>query len=146
MYTAWRIGRGCSRMLERAKPDLIQQPSALSWWFQQRCSRLFVHQATNNLFQHAWTSLSTTMFNWAGQLNHCSSLLTDKNKRCVFTCVDIMGIITMLEAVVTLLWKHWTNLNSVENLIYYLKIITKLKEKVKISHSLKNVSIAFTTK
>ena len=57
-----------------------------------------------------------------------------------------MGIITMLEAVVTLLWKHWTNLNSVENLIYYLKIITKLKEKVKISHSLKNVSIAFTTK
>ena len=27
--TAWRIDRGCSRMLEHAKYDLIQQPS--SW-------------------------------------------------------------------------------------------------------------------
>ena len=37
----------------------------LSWWFQQRCSSLFVHQAMNSLFQHAWTSLSTTMFKLA---------------------------------------------------------------------------------
>ena len=29
IVTAWRIDRGCSRMLEHAKPDLIQQPS--SW-------------------------------------------------------------------------------------------------------------------
>ena len=40
-----------------------------------------------------------------------------------------MGIIiTMLEAVVQLLWKHWADLNSVQNLIYYLKIINKLKK------------------
>ena len=37
----------------------------LSWWFQQRCSSLFVHQAINSLFQHAWTSLSTTLFKLA---------------------------------------------------------------------------------
>ena len=37
----------------------------LSWWFQQRCSSLFVRQAMNSLFQHAWTSLSTTMFKLA---------------------------------------------------------------------------------
>ena len=37
----------------------------LSWWFQQRCSNLFVHQAMNSLFQHAWTSLPTTMFKLA---------------------------------------------------------------------------------
>ena len=37
----------------------------LSWWFQQRCSSLFVHQAMNSLFQHAWTSLSRTMFKLA---------------------------------------------------------------------------------
>ena len=30
--------------------------------FQQRCSSLFVHQAMNSLFQHAWTSLWTTLF------------------------------------------------------------------------------------
>ena len=37
-------------------------------WFQQRCPItliLFVHQAMNSLFQHAWTSLSTTMFKLA---------------------------------------------------------------------------------
>ena len=37
----------------------------LSWWFQQRCSSLFVHQAMNSLFQHARTSLSTTLFKLA---------------------------------------------------------------------------------
>ena len=37
----------------------------LSWWFQQHCSSLFVHRAMNSLFQHAWTSLSTTMFKLA---------------------------------------------------------------------------------
>ena len=31
----------------------------LSWWFQQRCSSLFVHQAMNSLFQHVCLSLST---------------------------------------------------------------------------------------
>ena len=41
---------------------------------QQRCSRLFVHQAINSLFQHAWSSLSTTCTVQASQLNHaCSS-------------------------------------------------------------------------
>ena len=29
IVVAWRIDRGCSRMLEHAKPDLIEQPS--SW-------------------------------------------------------------------------------------------------------------------
>ena len=37
----------------------------LSWWFQQRRSSLFVHQATNSLFQHARTTLSITMFKLA---------------------------------------------------------------------------------
>ena len=45
----------------------------LSWWFQQRCSSLFVHQATSSLFQHAWTSLSTTLLKLHGQLQACSS-------------------------------------------------------------------------
>ena len=31
IVTAWRIDRGCSRMLEHAKSDLIQQPS--SWLY-----------------------------------------------------------------------------------------------------------------
>ena len=26
LYTAWRVDRGCSRMIEYAKPDLIRQP------------------------------------------------------------------------------------------------------------------------
>ena len=109
--TAWRIDRGCSRMSAHAKPDFdtttkfmvvvtslfnlvissfpdnmysTNMAVDLSWWFQQRCSSLFVHQATNSLFQHAWTSLSTTLFKLAsstmfkpvnnavqvGQLNH----------------------------------------------------------------------------
>ena len=41
----------------------------LSWWFQQRCSSLFVHQAMNSLFQHAWTTMfklaSSTTFKLA---------------------------------------------------------------------------------
>ena len=37
----------------------------LSWWFKQRCSSLFVHQAMNSLFQQPWASLSTTMFKLA---------------------------------------------------------------------------------
>ena len=28
LYTAWRIDRGSSRMLEHTKSDLIQQPSS----------------------------------------------------------------------------------------------------------------------
>ena len=36
--------------------------SVWSWWFQQRSSSPFVHQAVNRLFQHAWT---TTMFKLA---------------------------------------------------------------------------------
>ena len=32
LYIAWRIYRGCSRMLEHTKPDMIQQPS--SWLLQ----------------------------------------------------------------------------------------------------------------
>ena len=37
----------------------------LSWWFKQHYSSLFVRQAINSVFQHAWTSLSTTMFKLA---------------------------------------------------------------------------------
>ena len=98
--TAWRIDRGCSSVLECAKPDLIQQPSSwltccniavqsyyfiipwqhvlscmnmavdLSWWFQQRCSSLFVHQAMN--MQSVPTRMNKPVNNivQAGQLNH----------------------------------------------------------------------------
>ena len=93
IVTVWRIDRGCSRMLKHTKLDLIQQPShgccniavqscyfiipwqhvvscmnmavGLSRWFQQRCSSLSVHEAMNSLLQHAWTSLSTTLFKLA---------------------------------------------------------------------------------
>ena len=41
----------------------------LSWWFQQRCSSLFVYLAMNSLFQHAWTSLSITLFKLASSTN-----------------------------------------------------------------------------
>ena len=54
----------------------------LSRWFQQHCSSLFVHQAMDSLFQHAWTSLSTTMFKLA-----ISTMFKSINKLCVFTCV-----------------------------------------------------------
>ena len=42
--------------------------------------------------------------------------------------IVVIGMITMLEAVVMLLWKHQEELNSVQTLIYYLKIITKLRK------------------
>ena len=70
-------------MLERAKPDLMQQPS--SWLLYHLCSVLLFHHSLttcsimfkhgcwfimmvptmNSLFQHAWPSLSTTMFKLA---------------------------------------------------------------------------------
>ena len=122
LYTAWRIDRGCSRMLCKTQFNTTATKwskfmvvvaslfnlvissfyHAGTWlliyhdrWFQQNCSSLFVHQAMNSLFQHAWTSLSTTLFNninicnkhcssWPAQL--CSSLSTGKNKLCVLTC------------------------------------------------------------
>ena len=37
---------------------------------------------------------------------------------------------TMLETVVTLLCKHWGDLDSIQNVICYMKIITKLKKLV----------------
>ena len=43
----------------------------LSWWFQQRCSSLFVHQAMNTLHVQA------------GQLNHVKTCQRAKT-RCVF--------------------------------------------------------------
>ena len=72
--------------------------------YEQRCSSLFVHQAMNSLFQHAWTSLSTTLFKLASStmfkpVNNtvrsswpaqpCSILSTGKNKQCVFMCVYV---------------------------------------------------------
>ena len=48
IVTAWRIDRGCSCMLEHAKPDLIQQPSL--WLLYHRCSIL--------LFRHSLTTCS----------------------------------------------------------------------------------------
>ena len=61
----------------------------LSRWFQQRCSNQFVHQVMNSLFQHACSSLSTTLFKLGSSTMHCSSLSTAKNKLCAFftTCV-----------------------------------------------------------
>ena len=56
-----------------------------------------------------------------------------KDRSFIHWGVIVDLIMTMLEAVVTLLWKHWADLNSVQNLIYYLKIITKLKKKL-VSH------------
>ena len=56
----------------------------LSWWFQQRSSNLLFHQAMNSLFQHAWTSLSTTLFKLASST--MSKPVNSKNKLCVFTC------------------------------------------------------------
>ena len=60
----------------------------LSPWFQQHCSSLFVHQAMNSLFQHAWTSLSTTMHVQAGQLNHVQACQQAKTS-CVFLRVYV---------------------------------------------------------
>ena len=37
----------------------------LSWWFQQRCSSMFVHQDMDSLFQHARTSLPLCSSQWA---------------------------------------------------------------------------------
>ena len=72
-------------------------------WFQQRCSSLFVHQAMqNSLFQHAWTSLSTTIFKPVNRQNKlcvcfylCSNhhrspvsllayLIDNNNRICIF--------------------------------------------------------------
>ena len=72
IVTAWQIDRGCSRMLEHYfiipwhhVLSCTNMAVNLSWWFQQHCPNLFVHQAMNSLFQHAWISLSTTMFKLA---------------------------------------------------------------------------------
>ena len=58
----------------------------LLWWFKQRCSRLFVHQAMNSLFQHRHVEACQ---------QHCSSspaqpcivqacMSSGKNKLCAF--------------------------------------------------------------
>ena len=45
----------------------------LSWWFQQHCSSLFVHQTMDSLFRHAWTDEQACQ-------QPCSNLSTSKNK------------------------------------------------------------------
>ena len=75
----------------------------LSWWFQQRCSSLFVHQAMNSLFPNmheqacqqpcsswpVWTysSLSTTKHVQAGQPNHVQAGQLNKQKQAVCFCL-----------------------------------------------------------
>ena len=99
MYTAWRIDRGCSRVLEYEKPNLIQEPSSwlllavqscyfiISWQHVLSCMNMYwpliYHDGSNNVVQvcsfiKPWTlvcsntheQLSTILLHEAGQLNH----------------------------------------------------------------------------
>ena len=114
IVTAWRIDRGCSRMLEHAKADLIQQSSSwllynivvqscyfiipwhvlscmymavdLTWWFQQHCSSLFVHQQPCSSWPaQPCSSLSTNMFKLASSTSKIDKL-------CVFMYVAQFGM------------------------------------------------------
>ena len=100
----------------------------LTWWSQQRCSSLFVHQAINNLFQQRcsslfvhqpWTICSNNIVQvcsfikpwtvcsnmheqacqqhcsiWPAQ--PCSSLSTGRNKLCVFMCVFMYAVQSLI--------------------------------------------------
>ena len=71
---------------------------ALSRLFQQRLS-LFVHQAMNSLFQHAWTSLSTTMFKlssstWINIVHACQQAI----RSCAFFRILLPVFIVMCTA------------------------------------------------
>ena len=58
--------------------------------FQQLCSSLFVHQAMNTLFQHAWTSLSSSK---------------GKNKLCVLTYS--VHVCSLNSFFFSLFYSHW---------------------------------------
>ena len=97
IVTVWQIDRGCSRMLEHAKPDLIQQPSSwllhniavqscyfiIPWQHVLSCIKPLIYQdGSNNVAKvclfikpwTVWTRRSTTLFKLAmfklDQLNH----------------------------------------------------------------------------
>ena len=93
IVTAWRIDRGCSRMLEHAKTDTIQQPSLwllyniavqpcyfiIPWQHVLSCmwtTLLIYHDGSNNVVQvYSFIKLRIVCSNWhelAGQ-QHCSS-------------------------------------------------------------------------
>ena len=73
----------------------------LSWWFQQRCSNLFIHQVMNSLFQHIWTNLSTTMFKLASSTMFKP---VNRQKQAVrfYVCTTTT---TLLTRVPGLIWK-----------------------------------------
>ena len=56
------ISRVTDLTYAKSAPACMNMAVDLSWWRSNNCSSLFVHQAMNSLFQHAWTSMSTTMF------------------------------------------------------------------------------------
>ena len=80
IVTAWRIDRGCSRMLEHAKPDLIQQPSL--WLLQHRCSRYICYfiipwQQCSIMYEHGcWfiMMVRTTLFKYVRSSRHGQSV------------------------------------------------------------------------
>ena len=65
---------GCCNIAVQSFYFIIPWQHVLSCMYERRVhtSWTFVHQATNSLFQHAWTSLSTTLFKLASStmLNH----------------------------------------------------------------------------
>ena len=94
----------------------------LSWWFQQRCSSLFVHQAMNSLFQHAAsTSLSATMFKLASSTMFKPVNMQKQAVRFdVFTCVFLRFYINKLDAI-----KHpWTFLLTFIFILVYTDSFT----------------------
>ena len=121
IVTAWRIHRGCMFANVRTRKTRFDTTTKfmvfvtslfnLLWWFhavdillrfQQHCPSLFVHEAMKSLFQHAWTSLSTTLFKLAystmfklasstmhvqtGQINHVQVCQQAKTS-CAFSRV-----------------------------------------------------------
>ena len=56
IVTAWRVDRGCSRMLEHAKLNLIQQPSS-SVIVVTSLFNLVISSFPDNMFYHVWTTL-----------------------------------------------------------------------------------------
>ena len=75
IVTAWRIDRDCSRMLEHAKPDLIQATK-----FMVVVTSLFnlvILSFPDNMFYHVWTT--TTLF---------KSVRSSSHEQSVPTCMD----------------------------------------------------------
>ena len=100
LYTAWRIDRGCSRMLRRwripctrqfilatCNANLGEKDIAGFFWISDICKLLCDLQYAQPWPAH-WPCSICSLSNSIWPAQPCSNLSTGKNKLCIFTCVD----------------------------------------------------------